>query len=105
VELGVVDCWSNGELSWSNGLMRKNRNRGYQKLIVWKDVINYYALTYDVFRSSPLSEVQFERLDSKADKLETGPLKLMESLERKPDRGGWIDHLVVKESNAVDEID
>jgi len=39
--------------SWSSGVMRKNRNRGYQKLNVWNDAINYYALTYDVFRSFP----------------------------------------------------
>ena len=64
--------------------MRKNKNRGYQKLIVWNDAINY-----------------FERLDSQAYKLENGLLKLVESLERKRDRGDWIDHLVVKESNAV----
>jgi four helix bundle protein len=38
---------------WSNGLMRKNKNRGYQKLIVWNDAINYYALTCEVFRSFP----------------------------------------------------
>jgi four helix bundle protein len=140
--------------------MRKNRNRGYQKLIVWNDAINYYSLTYDVFRSFPfelkrvasqqiasadsvhrniaegycrrsikeylnflnislgslgesvsglysyrkakqISEEQFERLDSQAYKLENGLLKLVESLERKRDRGDWIDHLVVKESNAV----
>ena len=160
LELGVVECWSNGELSWSIGLMRKNRNRGYQKLIVWNDAINYYTLTYDVFRSFPfelkrvasqqiasadsvhrniaegycrrsikeylnflnislgslgesvsglssyrkakqISEDQFERLDAQAYKLESGLLKLVESLERKRDRGDWIDHLVVKESNAV----
>jgi hypothetical protein len=34
-------------------------------------------------------------------KLENGLLKLVESLERKRDRGDWIDHLVVKESNAI----
>jgi four helix bundle protein len=140
--------------------MRKNKNRGYQKLIVWNDAINYYALTYDVFRFFPfelkrvasqqiasadsvhrniaegycrrsikeylnflnislsslgesvsglysyrkakqISKEQFERLDSQAYKLENGLLKLVESLERKRDRGDWIDHLVVKESNAV----
>ena len=140
--------------------MRKNRNRGYQKLIVWNDAINYYAFTYDVFRSFPfelkrvasqqifsaysvhrniaegycrrsikeylnflnislgslgesvsglysyrkakqISEEQFEKLDSQAYKLENGLLKLVESLERKRDRGDWIDHLVVKESNAA----
>ena len=43
----------------------------------------------------------FERLDSQAYKLENGLLKLVESLERKRDRGDWIDHLVVKESNAA----
>ena len=140
--------------------MRKNKNRGYQKLIVWNDAIEYYTLTCDVFRSFPwelkriasqqiastdsihrniaegycrrsikeylnflnislgslgesvsglynyrkakqISEDQFERLDSHAYKLENGLLKLVESLERKRDRGDWIDHLVVKESNAV----
>jgi len=33
--------------------MRKNRNRGYRKLIVWNDAIEYYTLTCDVFRSFP----------------------------------------------------
>jgi hypothetical protein len=33
--------------------MRKNRNRGYQKLIVWDDAINYYSLTCEVFRYFP----------------------------------------------------
>jgi len=37
----------------------------------------------------------------RTDKLENGLLKLVESLERKRDRGDWIDHLVVKESNAA----
>ncbi len=30
--------------------MRKNKNRGYQKLRVWNDAIDYYAQTCDVFR-------------------------------------------------------
>ena len=33
--------------------MRKNRNRGYQKLTVWNDAIGYYGLTCDVFRPFP----------------------------------------------------
>jgi four helix bundle protein len=140
--------------------MRKNKNRGYQKLIVWNDAISYYSLTYDVFRFFPyelkrvasqqiasadsvhrniaegycrrsikeylnflnislgslgesvsglcsyrkakqISKEQFESLDVMAYKLENGLLKLVESLERKRDRGDWIDHLVVKESNTV----
>ena len=33
--------------------MRKNKNRGYQKLRVWNDAIDYYAETCDVFRRFP----------------------------------------------------
>ena len=54
--------------------MRKNKNRGYQKL------------------------------DSFAFKLENGLLKLVESLERKRARGEWIDHLMVKEAYQYTEI-
>ena len=48
-----------------------------------------------------ISNAQFEKLDSLAYKLENGLLKLVESLERKRDKGDWIDSLVVKESNAA----
>lgn len=139
---------------------RKNRNRGYKKLIVWNDAIQYYVLTCEIFRSLPydlkrvasqqiasvdsvhrnisegycrrsikeylnflnialgslgesvsglfaytkskqISKIQFEELDAIAYKLENGLLKLVESLERKRDRGDWIDSLVVKEHNAL----
>ena len=33
--------------------IRKNKNRGYQKLIVWSDAIEYYAMTQEVFRKFP----------------------------------------------------
>ena len=33
--------------------MRKNRNRGYQKVTVWNDAIEYYVLTCDAFRPFP----------------------------------------------------
>jgi len=52
-------------------------------------------------KSKQISEEQFEKLDALAYKLENGLLKLVESLERKRDRGDWIDSMVVKESNAV----
>ena len=140
--------------------MRKNRNRGYQKLTVWNDAIEYYVLTCEVFRSLPydlkrvasqqiasvdsvhrniaegycrrsikeylnflnislgslgesvsglsayerskqINKEHLEKLDALAYKLENGLLKLVESLERKRDQGDWIDHLVVKECNAV----
>jgi four helix bundle protein len=146
---------------WSNGVMEvRNKNRGYQKLTVWSDAIEYYALTQEVFRKFPydlkrvaaqaiasadsihrniaegycrrsineylnflnialgslgesvsglhayrkseqLPFEEFEALDSLAYKLENGLLKLVESLEQKREQGDWIDHLIVKESNAV----
>lgn len=33
--------------------MRKNKNRGYQKLRVWNDAIDYYTQTWDAFRGFP----------------------------------------------------
>ena len=47
------------------------------------------------------SKRRFQVSGFRTDKLENGLLKLVESLERKRDRGDWIDHLVVKESNAA----
>src|SRR5512136_328387 len=140
--------------------VRKNKNRGYQKLIVWNDEIEYYAMTQEVFRKFPhelkrvavqaigssdsvhrniaegycrrsiheylnflnialgslgesisglhayrkarqISEEDFEKLDRLGFKIENGLLRLVESLERKREQGDWIDHLIVKESNAI----
>ena len=33
--------------------VRKNKNRGYQKLTVWNDAIEYYAMTQEVFSKFP----------------------------------------------------
>ena len=140
--------------------MRKNKNRGYQKLRVWNDAIEYYVKTCQCFRkfrydlrrvaaqavasadsvhrniaegycrrsineylnflnialgslgesvsglhayrkAEQLAEEDFENLDSMGYKLENGLLKLVESLEEKRERGDWVDHLILKESNAV----
>ena len=140
--------------------MRKNKNRGYQKLRVWNDAIEYYIQTCNVFRNFPyelkrvasqaiassdsvhrniskgycrrsihvylyflniafgslgesvsglqayrkakqITEEEFEKLDALAYKLENSLLKLVESLEQKRERGEWIDHLVVEESNVI----
>ena len=144
---------------WSNG-SSENKNRGYQKLIVWNDAIEFYAITQEVFHKFPyelkrvaaqaicsgdsihrniaegycrrsiheylnflnialgslgesisglhayrkarqISEEDFEKLDRLGYKIENGLLRLVESLERKREQGDWIDHLIVKESNAV----
>jgi four helix bundle protein len=33
--------------------LRKNKNRGYQKLRVWNDAVDYYVQTCNVFRGFP----------------------------------------------------
>ncbi len=140
--------------------MRKNKNRGFQKLRVWQDAIEYYKHTYNMFRHFPfelkrvasqaiassdsvhrnisegycrrsvheyikflyialgslgesvsdlhaykasgqITEEEFQKLDSIAYKLENGLIKLIESIEQKRDRGEWVDHLNVKETNAL----
>ena len=124
--------------------MRKNKNRGFQKLRVWQDAIEFYKQTYKLFRNAPfelkkvasqaiassdsvhrnisegycrrsvneyikflyrvakqIREKEFEELDNIAFKLQNGLLKLIESIERKRDRGEWIDYLNVKETNAL----
>jgi len=48
-----------------------------------------------------IDEKDFVAHNDLAFKLENGLLKLIESLERKQEKGEWIDHLIVKESNAV----
>jgi four helix bundle protein len=52
-------------------------------------------------QAGQIAENDFKPLDSLAFKLENGLLKLVESLERKEMTGDWIDHLVLKESNAA----
>jgi four helix bundle protein len=140
--------------------VRRNKNRGYQKLTVWNDAIEYYMKTSESFHKFPnelkrvaaqavasadsvhrniaegycrrsineylnflnialgslgesvsglyayrkseqLAFEEFEGLDSLAYKLENGLLKLVESLEQKREQGDCIDHLIVKETNAI----
>lgn len=56
---------------------------------------------YTYRKAQQIKENQFHNLDIQAYKLENGLLKLVESLEHKRERGEWIDHLMTKESNAV----
>jgi len=52
-------------------------------------------------KAEQITQDEFHNLDTQAYKLENGLLKLVESLEQKRERGEWIDHLMVKESNAL----
>jgi four helix bundle protein len=52
-------------------------------------------------RADQITETQYETLDALTYKLENGLLRLVESLERKREKGDWIDQLVVKDSNAL----
>jgi four helix bundle protein len=144
--------------------MRKNKNRGFQKLRVWQDAIEYYKHACNIFKNFPyefkrvasqaiassdsvhrnisegycrhsvneyikflyialgslgesvsglhayraseqITEEEFEKLDSIAYKLENGLLKLIESIEQKRDQGEWVDHLNIKETNALYGLD
>ncbi len=51
--MGVLEKWD----------MRKNKNRGYQKLRVWDDAVDYYSQTCDVFRRFPY---ELKRIASQA---------------------------------------
>jgi four helix bundle protein len=51
--------------------------------------------------SGQITEEEFQKLYSIAYKLENGLIKLIESIEQKRDRGEWVDHLNVKETNAL----
>ena len=51
--------------------------------------------------SGQITEEEFQKLDNIAYKLENGLLKLIKSIEHKRDQGEWIDHLSVKETNAL----
>ena len=51
--------------------------------------------------SGQITEEEFQKLDNIAYKLENGLLKLIESIEHKRDQGEWIDHLSIKETNAL----
>ena len=44
-------------------MMRKNKNRGYQKLRVWNDAIDFYVETTKIFRKFPY---ELKRISSQA---------------------------------------
>ena len=130
----------------------RNKNRGYQKLHVWSDAIEYYSYTCETYRRFPfelkkvarqaissadsvhrniaegycrrsireylqhlyialgslgesvsgnyackgsgqISHEQFNKLNRSAFKLENRLLKLVQTLERRRNRGDWTDHL------------
>jgi hypothetical protein len=55
-------------------------------------------------RADQIVESDFGALNDLAFKLENGLLKLIETLERKQVTGGWVEHLVIKESNVAYSI-
>lgn len=89
---------------------RKNVNRGYRKLRVRQDAIDYYAKTCAVFRGFPydlkrvasnqITGDSFGELDQLAYKIENSLKRLIESLQAKQQTKDWDDSFIVKESNA-----
>lgn len=43
--------------------MKKNKNRGYQRLRVWNDAIDFYCLTCSIFKNFPF---ELKRISSQA---------------------------------------
>jgi len=79
--------------------MKRNKNRGYQKLRVWNEAVDYYKQTWEVFRKltyelKRMASQQFASSDS-----------VHRNIEEKRELGEWTDHLMVKESNAVYAIE
>jgi four helix bundle protein len=95
----------------SSGSVHRNISEGY----CGRSIHEYLKFLYIAFgslgesvsglhayrTSGQISEEEFQKLEHIAFKLENGLLKLVESIERKRDGGEWIDHLSVKEANAV----
>lgn len=52
-----------------------------------------------------LNEADFNCLNDLAFKLENGLLRLVDSLEKKQTTGDWIDHLMLKESNEMYDVE
>ena len=52
-------------------------------------------------RADQISEEEFDEWDRLAYKLENGIKKLIESLQRKKEKGEWSDSFIVKESNSA----
>jgi four helix bundle protein len=85
----------------SSDSVHRNIAEGYCRRSI-REYLNY--LNIALYREAKqLREEDFESLNQLAYRLENGLLKLVESLERKQMTGDWVDHLVVKESNAVYE--
>jgi four helix bundle protein len=86
----------------SEGYCRRSINEYIKFLYIALGSLGESVSGLHAYRASEqITEEEFQKLDSIAYKLENGLLKLIESIERKRDRGEWIDHLSVKETNAI----
>jgi four helix bundle protein len=52
-------------------------------------------------KSGQITEADFKSLNDLSFKLENGLLRLVEGLEQKQETGGWVDSLIIKESNVA----
>jgi len=79
--------------------MKRNKNRGYQKLRVWNEAVDYYKQTWEVFRklTYELKRVASQQIASSD--------SVHRNIEEKRELGEWTDHLMVKESNAFYAIE
>jgi four helix bundle protein len=95
----------------SSDSVHRNIAEGYCRLSI-REYLNFLNIAlgslgesvsglHAYWKAKEITEDVFQELDTQAYKLENGLLKLVESLEKKRQRGEWTDHLMVKESNAI----
>jgi four helix bundle protein len=48
-----MEWWSDGEKDSNMEPNYRNKNRGYQKLRVWHDAVDYYVISCQIFRAFP----------------------------------------------------
>ena len=86
----------------SEGYCRRSIREYIQFLYIALASLGESVSGLQAYRSAKqIGEKEFQELDTRAYKLENGLLKLVESLEQKRERGEWIDHLIIKESDAI----
>lgn len=93
----------------STDSVHRNIAEGYcrRSLCEYRNFLNYalgslgesVSGAFAYRQAGQITEADFGGLNDLAFRLENGLLKLVESLERKGTQGGWIDHLILKESN------
>jgi four helix bundle protein len=86
----------------AEGYCRRSINEYLQHLYIALGSLGESVSGIEAYRAAgQILQTDFDQINALAFKLENGMLRLVEALERKRERGDWIDHLVVKETNEI----